>query len=142
VTGAGGDGTSAEAPPPLGVAVLVALRALGSLAPVAAAVADGRLEALLRASLTRHCSTNGHGHDGHAPDPATAVLTACAYLAAGGREDAYLALRAARDYLPVGSATGPAVGAATDTALARLRRPAQPAVTSGVAHWLKRGSGR
>jgi len=109
------------------VAVLVALRALGDIAPVAAAVADGRLEGLLRASLAQHCSSNGRGRDRGAPDPATAVLAACAHLAAGAREDAYLALRTARDFLPLGSATGPAVGAATDTALERLRQPRRSA---------------
>lgn len=62
------------------------VRALGDLAQVAAGVTDGRLEALLRASLTRHATTSA-GQDGRSPDPATAVLTACAHLAAGGREE-------------------------------------------------------
>jgi hypothetical protein len=94
------DGDGVGGPAPLGVAIAVALRVLGDLAHVEAGVADGRLEALLRASLTQHCSTARRAPDGDTPDPATAVLAACAYLAAGGCEDAYLALRTARDYLP------------------------------------------
>jgi hypothetical protein len=124
VTGGGG-------PPPLGAAVLIALRALSDVASVAAAVADGRLEALLRASLAQHCATDGSGRAGGTPDPATAVLTACAHLAAGGREDAYLALRTARDFLPRGSVDGSASGAAAEGALEWLRQPGWPAIPGG-----------
>ncbi len=127
----GEDGAGADGPPPLAVAVVVALRALGDLAQLPAGVVDGRLEALLRASLAHRVRTNA-GQDGHVPDPAIAVLTACAHLAAGGRGDAYLALRAARDLLPLGAATGPAARAATDTALEGLRRPAPRTATAAV----------
>jgi hypothetical protein len=52
----------------------------------------------------------------------SAVRAACAYLAAGGREDAYLALRTARDLLSLGSVAG---GAVIDNVLTGLRAPAE-----------------
>lgn len=117
-TGAARDGNGAAGPPPLALAIVVGLRALGDLAHLPAGVADGRLEALLRASLAQHLSAAGPGSSGNDPDPASAVQAACAYLAAGGREDAYLALRTARDLLPRGSATA---GNGIDSVVAGLR---------------------
>jgi hypothetical protein len=106
--------------PPLGIAVTVALRALGDLAHVAAGVEDGRLEALLRASVASHRARAGNGN-GSTPDPSIAVQTACAHLAAGDREDAYLALRTACDFLPPELRARPTTE--TDTAVDGLRRP-------------------
>ncbi len=61
--------------------------------------------------------------------PGIAVRAACAYLAAGGREDAYLALRTARDLLPRGSV---AAGAVIDNVLTGLRHPAERVAASLV----------
>jgi hypothetical protein len=58
------------------------------------AVTDGWVEAMLRASRD--------GPDLPGPSMA-AVRTACAHLAAAEYEDAYLALRTAKDHLPRGS---------------------------------------
>jgi hypothetical protein len=96
VTDVAGDGNG---PLTLGVAVRVGLRALGNLAQVAEHVTDGRLEALLRSTLTHHGSLTAGTPIGAAPDPAVAVRAACAYLGAGEYEDAYLALHTALDFV-------------------------------------------
>ncbi|MEJ2864366.1 hypothetical protein [Actinomycetospora flava] len=120
-------------PPPLGAAVVVALRMLGDLDQVAAGVSDGRLEALLRTSLSHHVKTR-QGQDGAVPDPAVAVLTACAHLAASGREDAYLALSTARDLLAQAAATGSAHEQPTDLSIdlaaGKLRGPTRDAASN------------
>lgn len=59
---------------------------------------DRRLEALLRVSLAAYRAA-GTRHR-VIPDPGIAVQTACAHLAVGERENAYLALRDAQDALP------------------------------------------
>jgi hypothetical protein len=81
----------------LPTAVVAGLQALGDLRDLPMGVRDGRLERMLRATLDQHRPPRA--------SPATeasaaAVRTACAHLAAGEHEDAYLALCTAYDYLP------------------------------------------
>lgn len=88
-------------PPELGEAVRAALGALADLAAPSAAVRDGRVDRMLRASLQAHESAqNGDGRRAGLDEVAAAVRTACAHLAVTEFEDAYLALRAALDRLP------------------------------------------
>lgn len=91
------DDTRVPAPLPLPTAVGTAMRVLGDL-DRDADVTDRRVDALLRASLTHHVRIRD-GQPDPSPDPASAVLMACAHLAVGAREDAYLALCTARDLL-------------------------------------------
>jgi len=80
------------------------------LRPVSAAIgrlddADGaspievrrRIDRMLRDALDRHLASTDDAHDAGAAVPA--VRVACAHLAAGDLEDAYLALLTARDLL-------------------------------------------
>jgi hypothetical protein len=60
------------------------------------------LEPLLRAGLADDRRSSRHRRDVDA-DPLAAVRTACAFLGAGAREDAYLALLTAHDYLSLGA---------------------------------------
>ena len=88
-------------PPELGEAVRAALGALADLSAPSAAVRDGRVDRMLRASLLAHESAqNGDGRRAGLDEVAAAVRTACAHLAVTEFEDAYLALRAALDRLP------------------------------------------
>ncbi len=82
----------------LPTAVVAGLKALGDLRDLPTGVRDGRLERMLRATLDHH-------HRSPRASPGTeasaaAVRTACAHLAAGEHEDAYLALCTAYDFLP------------------------------------------
>jgi hypothetical protein len=88
------DGALPVSPPGLATAIRSGLEHLTDLRRPPATITDGRVEAMLRASLD--------GPD--LPDPSmAAVRTACAHLAAAEYEDAYLALRTAKDHLPRGS---------------------------------------
>jgi hypothetical protein len=87
--------------PELGEAVRAALGALADLAVPSAALRDGRVDRMLRASLQAHeAAQNGDGRRAGLDEVAAAVRTACAHLAVTEFEDAYLALRAALDRLP------------------------------------------
>src|SRR4051794_17492221 len=86
-------GALPASPPGLATAIRTGLEHLTDLRRPPATITDGRVEAMLRASLD--------GPD--LPDPSmAAVRTACAHLAAAEYEDAYLALRTAKDHLPRG----------------------------------------
>ncbi|MCD2191787.1 hypothetical protein LQ327_00075 [Actinomycetospora endophytica] len=94
------------APLELAAAIYVGLHALRDLRSLPPAVRGGHLEATLRASSAQHRTTPG-GQLGADDDPVTALAaaaaatrTAAAFLASGGYEDAYLALRTAHDLLP------------------------------------------
>lgn len=58
---------------------------------------ERRIDRLLRASLAAYRAA---GDRGGSPDPGVVVQTACAHLAAGEREEAYFALRAAQELAP------------------------------------------
>jgi hypothetical protein len=81
----------------LPTAVVVGLQALGDLRDLPTGVRDGRLERMLRATLDHHRPPRASSAT---EASAAAVRTACAHLAAGEHEDAYLALCTAYDYLP------------------------------------------
>jgi hypothetical protein len=106
---------SSDAPPELGAAIRAALGHLADLTDPPEAVRDGRLDRMLRASVQAHLA-DPHRNNGAGPaldEAAAAVRTACAHLAAGELEDAYLALRAAFDRLPRRSAPPQAAGEAS-----------------------------
>jgi hypothetical protein len=101
VAGRAGSGPArGDGPPDLGSAVRVALGHLVDLTHPSEAVRDGRVDRMLRDALESPASARF-------AEAVGAVRTACAYLAAGELEDAYLALRTALDRLPR-RATGPA----------------------------------
>jgi hypothetical protein len=81
----------------LPTAVVAGLQALGDLRDLPMGVRDGRLERMLRATLDHHRPPRASSAT---EASAAAVRTACAHLAAGEHEDAYLALCTAYDYLP------------------------------------------
>lgn len=81
----------------LATAIVAGLQALGDPHDLPTGVRDGRLEQMLLASLDHHRPPRASS----ATEASTAaVRTACAHLAAGEHEDAYLALCTAYDYLP------------------------------------------
>lgn len=95
-----------EQPAELAVAVPAALALLANLHRPDPAVVDGRTEHRLRHAVARAgaphvpAGTGGDGAPGTGAVPAVpAVRVACAYLAAGALEDAYLALHTAQDTL-------------------------------------------
>jgi hypothetical protein len=88
--------TDAE-PLELPTAVVAGLQALGDLRDLPTGVRDGRLERMLRATLDHHRPPRASSAT---EASAAAVRTACAYLATGEHEDAYLALCTAYDFLP------------------------------------------
>lgn len=88
----------------LGAAVHSALHALATLRqPPGGGVVDGRVEQMLRRALAQATPTSndplGEDPDQALPRAQAAVRAACASLAAGELEDAYLALDTARDSL-------------------------------------------
>lgn len=89
----GSDPVRGDGPPDLGAAVRMALRHLVDLTVPTEAVRDGRVDRMLRDALESPASARF-------VDAVGAARTACAYLAAGELEDAYLALRTALDRLP------------------------------------------
>ena len=89
----GGGRARDDGSPDLGSVVRVALGHLADLTAPTEAVLDGRVDRMLRDAVE---SPTG----ARSADAVGAVRTACAYLAAGELEDAYLALRTALDRLP------------------------------------------
>jgi hypothetical protein len=81
----------------LPTAVVTGIQALGDLRDLPMGVRDGRLERMLRATLDHHRPPRASSAT---EASAAAVRTACAHLAAGEHEDAYLALCTAYDFLP------------------------------------------
>ena len=81
----------------LPIAVVTGIQALGDLRDLPMGVRDGRLERMLRTSLEHHRPPRASSAT---EASAAAVRTACAHLAAGEHEDAYLALCTAYDFLP------------------------------------------